>query len=184
MGKLSNEDIKTIMNRLNGEWPEMRIRDVAFGILATYLEDTQLASKVVYGKEDECKQFSGGYRFKHLQDLLRSYGITAVSLVSDAGNITKEENRAELIKMLDEIDDQMQQGLISPKDALSLKKDIRVKLQDKFEIEAIAQAQRIIIVPQKRDLICPHTQMECTQWPSKEACIEHYGLLELANAKE
>ena len=96
----------------------------------------------------------------------------------DEGMITKEENKAELIKMLDDIDDALQKKQIAFKDAMSLKRDIRVKLNDKFEMEESTKEKRIIIVPQKHDYVCPHTNRECSKMPSKEACMEYYGLIE------
>lgn len=96
----------------------------------------------------------------------------------DEGMITKEENKAELIKMLDEIDAALQRKEIQFKDAMALKRDIRVKLNDKFEMEESTKEKRIIVVPQKHDYVCPHTNRECTKMPSKEACMEYYGLIE------
>lgn len=178
-GMISNEDIKDIGKRMAGEWKDLRVRDIAFAALCAIFVDKRIAARIAYGEREakEGERMASETRVVSLVSVLRQYGVGMTEV--DEGSISKEENRAELVKMLDEIDRQMQMGQIAPKDALSLKKDIRVKLQDKFEIENVEQAQRIIVVPQKRDMVCPHTNRECTYWPTKEACMEHFGLNEL-----
>ena len=56
--------------------------------------------------------------------------------------------------------------------------DARVKLNDKFNIEEAEGQKRIIIVPQKHDIICKWTQRGCSSMPSKEACMKYYKLID------
>ena len=65
-----------------------------------------------------------------------------------------------------------------PKDAIKIEADIRVKLNDKFNIEEEEGQKRIIVVPQKHDIICKFTNRECSAMPSKEACMKYYNLID------
>lgn len=91
---------------------------------------------------------------------------------------TKEENKAALLRQIDEIEEAYQKGKISFKDKSSQIYAIRFRLQDKFDMERSGDERRIIVVPQKHDYICPYTHRECSKMPSKEACMEYYNLKE------
>jgi len=94
------------------------------------------------------------------------------------GDITREQNKTELLSLIERARRASENGDIDVKDALTMEKDIRVKLQDKFDMEKSEDERRIIVVPQKHDVVCPHTHRECTYMPTKEACMEHYNLKE------
>lgn len=163
----------------------VRTRDVAYNILSAAIADRTIAARIAMNGENvDIDQYCALPMHKKLRQLLKDYGIDTIRIKQardvDEITITKEENRAELLKMLDDIDRLMNERRLSTQVGLTLKKDIRIKLQDKFDIEEGNGVQRIIVVPQKRDYICPHTNKECTKMPSKEACIEYYKL----NVKE
>ena len=101
----------------------------------------------------------------------------------DEATITREENKQRLIDMLDEIDQGRLRGEISFKDAMALQRDIRVKLNDKFEMEKSDKERRVIVVPAKHLFVCPHTNRECSNMPPKEVCMKYYNLVE-AETKE
>ena len=92
--------------------------------------------------------------------------------------ITKEENKEELLKLIKKTEDGMLKGLVPYDKGLALIKDIRVSLNNKFEMERSDDNRRIIVVPQKHLYICPHTNRECSNMPPKEVCIKHYNLIE------
>lgn len=92
--------------------------------------------------------------------------------------ITREENRQGFIELLAKIDEGLAQGRISFKDAMALEKDIRARLNDKFDMQKSDKERRIIVVPQKHLFICPHTNRECSNMPPKEVCMKYYNLVE------
>lgn len=91
---------------------------------------------------------------------------------------TKEDNKAALLAQIDEIEQAFSNGKISFKDKSSQISAIRFRLQDKFELEKSDKEQRIIVVPAKHLFICPHTNRECSNMPSKEVCMKYYELVE------
>ena len=106
---------------------------------------------------------------------LEPFGVGVVNVTA----ITKEQNKNDLIKLLERVQMLGESKAIDIKDALKMEGDLRVKLNDKFEMEETQKQKRIIIVPSKHDIVCPHTNRECNFWPSKAACMKHYQLKEV-----
>ena len=98
------------------------------------------------------------------------------------GEITFEENRDALIKYLNDIQGLMNEKKIDPKDGLKMMTDIRLKLNDKFNIKEAQVEQRIIVQP-KFSHICDYTRKEC--WlQSREFAMQHWHLIKDPNWKE
>lgn len=165
---ISYNDIKDIINSLKTEGIEARVRDVAYLVMCDSFVDKGLAAKVAYQEEDK----PSSKVLSMLAEKLKPFGIGAVTTIS------KDENREELLKLLQRVQDAEREGTIDPKDAIKIEADIRVKLNDKFNIEEEEGQRRIIVVPQKHDIICKHTNRECSAMPSKEACMKYYNLID------
>lgn len=151
----------------------MTENDISFAILCDTIADKELAYKLAYGKDNgNAKEF---YTSKQLTAILNALSPYGVGVVNE-DSITKEQNKAELIQLLDKIKDLADNKKIPLKDAVKMEADIRVKLNDKFEMDLSNKQKRIIVVPQKHDIVCPKTNRECNYWPSKSACMKHYNL--------
>ena len=178
---LKKENIKTILGTVRQDWERCSEKDIAFAILCDTLEDKPLAYRLAYRKSDKnASDFYNTPRFKKLLGVLEPFGIGSVNNTS----ITKEENKNELLKMLDKIQIALDDGDLEPKDALKMQTDIRVKLNDKFEMEESQSQKRIIVVPSKHDIVCPHTNRECTFWPTRKACVRHFGFTDTQEDKD
>lgn len=165
---ISYNDIKYIINSLKTEGIEARVRDVAYLVMCDSFVDKGLAAKVAYQEEDK----PSSKVLSMLAEKLKPFGIGAVTTIS------KDENREELLKLLQRVQNADREGTIDPKDAIKIEADIRVKLNDKFNIEEEEGQRRIIVVPQKHDIICKWTSRECSAMPSKEACMKYYNLID------
>lgn len=165
---ISYNDIKDIINSLKTEGVEARVRDVAYLVMCDSFVDKGLAAKVAYQEDDK----PSNKVLSILAEKLKPFGIGAVTTIS------KDENREELLKLLQRVQDAEREGTIDPKDAIKIEADIRVKLNDKFNIEEEEGQRRIIVVPQKHDIICKWTSRECSAMPSKEACMKYYNLID------
>ena len=152
---ISYNDIKDIINSLKTEGIEARVRDVAYLVMCDSFVDKALAAKVAY--QDDEKPSSKV--LSTLAEKLKPFGIGAVTTIS------KDENREALLK----------DTFIK---ASKVVLDARVKLNDKFNIEEEEGQRRIIVVPQKHDIICKWTSRECSAMPSKEACMKYYNLID------
>lgn len=170
---IGKDDIKDILRSVKAEWPAVTDTDIAFAVLCDSYDDKALAYKAVYGSaRANVDTFYESKGMSRLRKVLESYGVGGIK----AEDITKEENKGELIKMISDVEDNMTAKRIDIKDGLKLIADIRFKLQDKFEMEESQKQRRLIQVPNKHDYICPHTHRECTKMPSKEACMKYYNL--------
>lgn len=165
---ISYNDIKDIINSLKTEGIEARVRDVAYLVMCDSFVDKGLAAKVAYQEDEK----PSNKVLSTLAEKLKPFGIGAVTTIS------KDENREELLKLLQRVQDAEREGTIDPKDAIKIEADIRVKLNDKFNIEEEEGQRRIIVVPQKHDIICKWTSRECSAMPSKEACMKYYNLID------
>lgn len=177
---IKKEDIKIVLDTVRTDWQSVSEKDIAFAILCDVLEDKTLAYRLAYRKsEKEAESFYNTPRFKKLLNVLEPFGVGIV----DTNAITKEENKGELLKMLGRIDELLNNGDLEPKDAIKMQTDIRVKLNDKFEMEESQKQKRIIVVPSKHDIVCPMTHRECNYWPTKKACCTHFGLIDPTETK-
>ena len=165
---ISYNDIKDILNSLKTEGIEARVRDVAYLVMCDSFVDKALAAKVAYQEDEK----PSNKVLSMLAEKLKPFSIGAVTTIS------KDENREELLKLLQRVQDAEREGTIDPKDAIKIEADIRVKLNDKFNIEEEEGQKRIIVVPQKHDIICKWTSRECSAMPSKEACMKYYNLID------
>jgi len=178
---LKKDNIRMILETVRMDWQSVSEKDIAFVILCDALEDKSLAYRLAYRKsEKDAESFYQTPRFKKLLDALEPFGIGTV----DNNSITREENKNELLKMLDKIQVEVDNGRLETKDALKMQTDIRVKLNDKFDMEESQKQKRIIVVPSKHDIVCPRTNMECNYWPTKKACIRHFGLIDPTEDKQ
>ncbi len=169
---LKKEDIRIAIKAVKGDWPEVTEKDIVFCAICDVFSDKDLAFLYAYGKKGNGDTHYASPNMKKLLVTLEPFGIGALGNVT----VTKEQNKQDLIKLLERVQRLGEEGGLEVKDALKLEGDLRVKLNDKFEMEESQKQKRLIIVPQKHDLVCPHTQRECSYWPSKEACMEHYKL--------
>ena len=179
---IKKEDIRDILNSARQDWPQAGERDIAFAVLCDTVSDKAAAYKMAYGKAATAAAAAEMYKSQGMQRLLALLGPFGVGSISE-DTITREDNMAGLIKLLKLIPAQLASRKLSTKEAITLETTIRTKLNDKFEMEAGQTQKRIIIVPQKHDMICPHTNRECTSMPTKEACMKYYGLKDGGEAK-
>lgn len=175
---LKKENIKLILESARNDWQSVTEKDIVFAILCDVFEDKTLAYRMAYRKtEKDAEAFYKTPRFKKFLTLLEPFGIGSV----DSTTITREQNKGDLIKLLARVQALGENGGLEIKDALKLEGDLRVKLNDKFEMEESQRQKRIIIVPSKHDVICPTTHRECNYWPTRKACVRHFGLIDPQN---
>lgn len=172
---LKKENIKMVLETVRSDWDKASEKDIAFAILCDAIEDKTLAYRLAYRRSDkDADSFYKTPRFKKLLDTLEPFGIGSI----DSNSITKEQNKGDLIKLLARVQALGENGGLEVKDALKLEGDLRVKLNDKFEMEESQKQKRIIVVPSKHDIVCPMTRRECNFWPTRKACVKHFGLID------
>ena len=100
------------------------------------------------------------------------------------GDISFDENKAEMIKLIREAQEALDRGEIEAKDALKIQADLRVKINDRFGVKEDTQEQMVVLNP-KYDAICPYCSHEVARKPiSKEEAMEKYNLIEKPDNKD
>lgn len=170
---ISYNDIKDIINSLKTEGIEAKVRDVAYLVMCDSFVDKALAAKVAYQEDEK----PSNKVLSTLAEKLKPFGIGAITTIS------KDENREALLKEISEMKQIADDAKASGDSDTFIKAskvvlDARVKLNDKFNIEEEEGQRRIIVVPQKHDIICKWTSRECSAMPSKEACMKYYNLID------
>jgi len=170
---LRKNEITNILDALGKDGIKASEEDVVYLILSDTLTESEYAYFLAYGVPPrDIKKFCETEAMKKLREKLAPFGVGKAA----ANSVSKEENKAELIKMLQKVEKWGANGEIDPERYAKLVLDYRVRLNDKFDMEDDEKKKRIFIVPQKHDIVCPHTHKECTYMPTKEACKEYYKL--------
>ena len=179
---ITNSNIEEIIKKIYDNTKEhITLRDIMFILNQGKFEDRNTAYKASFGQvisENDLDIYIYSEKIQKLNELLSPFiGGGSDGIVSD-DEITFEENKQGLIKLLNQVKRESDNGKIEVKDALKLETDIRVKLNDKFDTGEAVENKHIIVVQSKHDLICPHTNYECTFMPTKEACMKYWKLKE------
>ena len=173
---MDNEQIKSTIDHFKEDGADIRVRDIAYALLSRMFADRKTAYQCLFGTDGYDEYVSSDMREK-LDEYLTNEGfVRSFSTDLDTGEISFEENKSALTKMIADIEADMAAGLIEKKDGYARIADIRYKLNDKFKVEA-AKKDRMIIVEKKFDFVCPHTRHECYQL-DKETAMEKWNLIE------
>lgn len=169
---LSNEKINELIELGAKEGKSIRVRDISYVLLASCYEDKEVAYKSLFGaSSDGFAEYKNSDVVKFLDSKINKKEGKRVK----SEDITFEENKAEIIKLIKETQDALERGTIEPKDALKIQADLRVKLNDKFSVNDTNQEQ-LVIVNCKYNSVC-----ECGRElyiPTKEDLMKEYNLIE------
>lgn len=173
---MDNEQIKKTIEHFKESGDTIRVRDIAYTLLSKMFADSKTAYQCLFGSEGYDEYADDEMRDKLEQYLSDAGYIRSVSTDDDSGEITFEENKKEMERLLAKTQQAMDDGLVDPKDALKIMADIRVKLNDKFKVESKKQ-DRMIVVERKFSFVCPHTRRECYQL-DKDFAMKKWNLIE------
>lgn len=174
---MDNDQIKKTIEHFKESGETIRVRDIAYTLLSKMFADSKTAYQCLFSGADGYDEYSEDEMRSKLEQYLSEAGyIRSVSTDDDSGEITFEENKKEMERLLAKTQQAMDDGLVDPKDALKIMADIRVKLNDKFKVESKKQ-DRMIVVERKFDFVCPMTRKECYQL-DKDFAMKKWNLIE------
>ena len=174
---MDNDQIKATIKHFSKEGSDVRVRDIAYTLLSRTFADRKTAYQCLFGGADRYDEYSTSEMRGRIEDYLTQEGfIRSISTDADTGEITFEENKSALTKMIADIEADMTKGVIEKKDGYARIVDIRTKLNDKFKVEA-AEKDRMIVVEKKYNDVCVHCHHEIYV-PTKEDLMEKYNLIE------
>lgn len=170
--KITKEKIEKILNEAKGKGVDVRLRDIGYYALNKAFGNPELSYKMIFnqnGAMSDAVEYESGKPYL----FVREWFGNSSSAESISTDLTFTENKQALIDMLNEITELAKSGEIPQKDAMKIKADIRVKLNDKFQVQESA-GETIVVVPAKYDFICPHTSRECYQMTAEYAKKEFH----------
>ena len=175
---IGKKQLKEITETAKEKGYDVKIRDLAYVTLCENFEDRSIAYRVAYGEETlDVLAHDNKPEISYLHDYVK-YGLDdgRGNAEAKANKMSFDENREEMVKLLKKTQDSMDEGLIEAKDALKIMADIRVKLNDKFNVNDRSQESLVIVEP-KFNFVCPHTKREC-YIATKENLMKKYNLVE------
>lgn len=181
---ITNEKLETIINDSKKAGYDIRIRDVSYVLLCRFIVDTHVVYKSIFGASTNDAEIDVYDQSKQI-NFLKNY-LKDITPISTSGRKKKEsdisfdENKEEMIKLIKETQDAMDRGEIEAKDGLKIQADLRVKINDKFGVKE-ESTEQLVIVNKKYNEIC-----SCGREiyiPTKEDLMEKYNLIENNKAK-
>ena len=178
---INNEQIKNTIDHFRDEGKSIRVRDIAYTLLAKMFDAKTAFQCLFSGEEYIFDSYAEDKMRGELESYLVEQGfIRNIITDNDSGGITFNENKREMEMLLKKTQDALDEGIIEPKDALKIMADIRVKLNDKFKVEA-QKTERTIIVQKRYNSTCQHCGREI-YIPTKEQLMNEFNLIENPNS--
>lgn len=183
---IDNSKISEIINEGKNLGFNIRVRDIAFSILQRHFSDPKVAYMSVFtdGKSEE---EINKYIKSKVIDFISGKIDTSISEniiqkkkkkveLSNEDDISFEENKAEIIKLIEKTQKEESEGKIKVAESLKIQTDLRVKLNDKFNIIDDSQ-ESLVVVNKKFNDICPYCSHEIAI-PTKKELMKKYNLVE------
>ncbi len=184
---ITNEQIRQTINDCAKAGHNIGMRDISYVLLCEHYQEPSTAYKILFGLDaDFNAAYADTYHNTGDMEYLRNYMALLDTSpttkrrrkVNPQDDITFEENKAEMLRIIKTTKEALASGEIEVKDALRIEADLRVKLNDKFQVKEDVKDQ-VVIVTQKYDDICPRCGIELARRPiTKEEAMEMYNLIE------
>lgn len=176
---ITNDSIKKIVAKCSAKGHEIKVQDIIFLLIKDAFEDVLVPYKSLFGTDsssEQIEEYLSSQPIKHLKKCITDEKLNeafsgGIDITQD---ITFEQNKEALIKMLGRIEEAVKKEELDVKDALKMEKDIRVALNDKFGTSEDTTKHFVIVEP-KFNHICEWTRHECFLQTEKYA-REHWGL--------
>lgn len=165
---MTNEEIQDLIQRSKKKGYEVNLKDISYAILRNTIKDAPSAYYSLYSK--------GTNEIITEYDKSKKIAYLLNEIFPPKRTVSFEENREQLIGLLDKIKQQADTGEIKAKDAVAQEAAIRVQLERTFSTGNKEDGNQII-VETKYDDICPHCHHEIAL-PSKERAMKVYNLME------
>lgn len=183
IGSINNEQIKQIIDAADKSGFKIGMRDIAYVFLCKSFEDVSSAYRCIFGADREYNQ-SNVYSYdatgaiEYIRNYIETTFASEKKRKPRLGDITFEENKAEIIKLIQTTKEALASGEIEAKDALKIEADLRIKLNDKFQVKEEVKDQYVHVF-QKYNDVCPYCSHEIARREmTKEDAMKKYNLIE------
>jgi hypothetical protein len=183
---ITNVKLNSIITECQASGYKVKFRDIAYLLLCRSFEDYKLAYKAIYGadsKDEDIEFYNNSKEITFLHTYLdvnykEKNSKTKKHISGTDDDITFEENKAEIIRLIKQTQDALAAKEIDAKDALKIEADLRIKLNDKFQVQSDTKEQ-MVVVNKKYDSVCSYCSHEVARRPmTKEEAMLEYNLIE------
>lgn len=175
-------DVKKIIEDCNASGYEVRVKDIAYCLLKSQINEIDIVYNCIFEKCTDMNAISGydkSKRIKFLQKYIKAnYSKNSESVpqneTQDAElleNISFEENKAALVRRLNEIVQWEKNGDLNKERAAKLEIEIRKIINDKFGVTDKTDEQKIIVLSKYND-ICPYCRHEIRRKTDEDMLAE------------
>lgn len=171
---MKTDEIKETIEYFRERGITVRVRDIAYAMLSKVFEP-QTAFQCLFGS-DGFDMYADAKERALIEDFLKTRGHIKSGQENMSEGISFEENKREMESLIQRIEAGIADGTIEPIQGFNQIKDIRTKLNDKFQMEK-KNIDRVINVNRKFDFVCPTTRRECYQL-NKEDAMRLFNLIE------
>lgn len=173
-------DLQKVIIECEADGYKVKVRDIAYVVLCRTFDDCTIAYQIVFGNGD-VDAYKKSTPIKYLTSYIDNKypdEPKKVKKKDSDDDITFEENKADMVKLIKKTQAELAAGNIESKDALKIEADLRIKLNDKFQVKEDVKDQ-IVHVNFKYDDICPYCSHEIARRPiSKMEAMGMYNLVE------
>lgn len=168
---MNNEQINDIISKCKAKGHIVRVRDIAYVILCSSFEDKEVAYKSVFGEYGSSEKYDNEDFMLFLKPLVN--GVIS----KKHQDISFDENKAEIIRLIQETKDKEAKGDLDAKQSLDLQTKLRVALNDKFGAKEEEVKDQMVVVNTKYNAVCEYCSHEI-YIPTKEDLMKEYNLIE------
>ena len=182
---ISNEKLENIISECKKVGHDIRIRDISYVLLCRFISDKNVVYRSIFGSvenDTEIELYDQSKSIAFLKTYLKDEEASgSKGRKKKSGDISFEENKEEMIRLIKEAQEALERGEIEAKDALKIQADLRVKLNDKFSIKDETQEQLVVVNIKFNDVCSCGREIYV---PTKEDLMEKYNLIEKPNSNE
>lgn len=178
---IKDDGILNIIGDCKSSGYEVGLRDISFALLSMMYENTELAYKSVFGSTDGYKAYVKDGKVSFLKSYIKENVVNAILFGGKdekgvkTADLSFEENKSEMIALIEKTQQELLAGTIEAKDALKIQADLRIKLNDKFKVAADVR-DSVVVVEHKYNSVCEYCGHEIAV-PSEEELIKKYNLV-------
>ena len=184
MVKIGIEEINKIIKDCQNAGHLLRMPDIGYVCLLQLIKDRNIVYAILHGKgftKPEISSYDNSGKISFLKKYMKTnFFITKQEKEFNRayGDITFEENKEALIKLLDDIRQMAYAGEIDKKDAVKLETDRRTKLNDKFAVSEKQDEQRVVVMKKYNDIcVCGREIYKPTKDDIIEDLAKDYDLI-------
>ena len=171
---INNGQIKDIIKSYEQRGYTIKMRDIAYAILCSNIQDEKIPYYVIYGQDSTATEIETYRDRAEIKMLLKDFQIDDAGITIDESRRMVEKDIKFIEKLLKEKGDKLEPNEIS--NLMGKKADLTVKLFDKLGNNEQEQEQ-MIIVENNYNHICEHLHKECLFY-TKEYAMKHWNLIE------